>query len=701
MIEKKVMQTKRPKKWVLQLFLGLTSAIFICGIAGAQEVPAGEAKSGLAAARDLDGGEDLSGLLTLPFEELLDIEVTLVSKQKEKYKNAPAAIFVLTQEDIRRSGATNLPEALRRAPGLNVGQIDSHTWAVSARGFNNEFANKLLVMIDGRTVYTPLFSGVFWDMQDVMLEDVEQIEVIRGPGGTLWGSNAVNGIINIITKKTADTQGLLLSGGGGNIEQGFGSVRYGGKLGQNGYYRIYSKYFNRGDFVLGGGDDSVDAWDKVQGGFRMDWSGTEMDSFTLQGDIFKGAADSEPSISTLSGFPTPTISTVTFEDALNMEGGNILGRWSRVWSERSDMTLQFYYDHTKRDNIMFGEIRNTIDFDFQHRFDLSSTHQLMWGLGYHLTRDDFAVGPYFAFDPANRDLHLYSGFVQDTINLVDDTLQLSLGTKFEHNDFTGFEFQPSSRLLWKVHEYHSIWGGITRAVRTPARGDHNVRINIPYDFGGGMAGLYRVWGDDGTKSEDLIAYELGYRIKQDEKLYVEFSTFYNSYDNLVTVAADDVLLPGGPGEAMIAPHHTENEASGETYGVEVAANYKITENWQLSPGYSYIREQLEVDEFESIGSFATAEGNTARNQFNLRSLINVSENVELDTYLYYVDNLPSLDISSYLRLDVRLGWQITDSMELSLVGQNLIDDQHGEFTSLGSQGVEVPRSFYAKLTWRF
>ncbi|MCP4710099.1 MAG: TonB-dependent receptor, partial [Planctomycetes bacterium] len=464
---------------------------------------------------------------------------------------------------------------------------------------------------------------------------------------------------------------------------------------------VYSKYFNRGDFVFGGGDHSVDAWDKLQGGFRMDWSGTSEDKFTLQGDIFKGGADSQTAVSTLSGFPLPSISTVTINDTLDLEGANILGRWKHIWSDRSDMTMQMYYDRTKRSNIVFGEIRNTIDFDFQHRFDLSSNHELIWGLGYHLTRDDFEVGPYYGFDPTNHDAHLYSGFAQDTISLLEDTLQLSLGSKFEYNDFTGFEVQPSGRLLWTVHDYHSIWGSITRAVRTPGRGEHDVLINIPVDFGGGMEGIYRLLGNDRTTSEELMAYELGYRIKQDDRLFVEFSTFFNCYDNLISVASDDVIMPGGPGEVMIAPNHAENEASGETYGIELAANYKVTENWQLSPGYSYVREQLEIGEFVSIGSFTTAEGNTARNQFNLRSLINLSENVELDTYLYYVDNLPNLDMANYIRLDARLGWHISDSMELSLVGQNLIDDQHGEFSSQDSRTIEIPRSFYVKLTWRF
>ena len=447
-------------------------------------------------------------LKELSLEELMDIEVTSVSKRPERLSETASAIQVITQEDIRRSGATRLPEALRLASNLEVAQIDSRRWAISARGFNSPFSNKLLVLIDGRTVYTPLFAGVFWDVQDTLLEDIDRIEVISGPGATLWGANAVNGVINIITKDAKDTQGTLLAGGGGTELRGFGGVRYGGAVAPNFRYRIYGKYFDRDGTVLPDGRDASDDWHQGQGGFRMDWDASESDVFTVQGDGYDGRISQAGA------------------DAIDVSGANVIGRWSHTFYEGSELTLQLYYDRTHRD--IPGEVSedlDTYDVDFQHRFPLGERHDIVWGLGYRLIEDDVGNSPAVAFLPPQVSRQWFSGFVQDEIALVKDRVHLTLGTKIEHNDYTGFEFQPSGRLAWRLSEQQILWSAISRAVRTPSRIDRELflRVDDP-DL--------RIDGGPDFESEELLAYELGYRVQPFSRLGLSLAAYYNDYDDL-------------------------------------------------------------------------------------------------------------------------------------------------------------------------
>ena len=424
--------------------------------------------AGLASAEERE--EDLT---TLGLEELMNIEVTSVSKKLEKRSGAAAALYVITEEDIRRSGATSIPEALRLVPGVEVSRIDSNKWAIGVRGFGSRLARSMLVLIDGRSVYTPLFAGTYWEVQDTLLEDIDRIEVIRGPGGTLWGANAVNGVINIITKHSRDTQGLLATAGGGTEERAFGSARYGGTLGETFTYRLYGKYFDRdGGFVPRG--DDYDAWSMSRGGFRTDWAMGPQDTLKVQGDLYDGDAGQH---AVITRFRPPFTQVV--EDDATLSGANLLGRWRHEVSDRSDLALQAYYDNTYRREPSFRERRNTFDLDFQHRFGIPWRQEIIWGLGYRLTADNTGSVPTIVFRPRDRSDDLYSLFAQDEVTVIEDKLRLIVGSKFEHNDYSGFEFQPSGRLVWTPAGSHVVWGSISRAVRTPSRLDHDLELTAP------------------------------------------------------------------------------------------------------------------------------------------------------------------------------------------------------------------------------
>ncbi|HJT81348.1 MAG TPA: TonB-dependent receptor, partial [Chthoniobacterales bacterium] len=494
-------------------------------------------------------------LKKLSVEQLLDIDVTSVSKYPQKLSAAAAAVAVLTPDDLERSGVTNIPDALRLVPGLDVAQVDAHTWAISSRGFNDIFANKLLVLMDGRTLYTPLFSGVFWEVQDTFLQDIDRIEVVRGPGATLWGANAVNGVINVITKSARDTQGTLIFGGGGTEELGFGGARYGAKINDETFIRIYAKYNNRDSSLLPNDTDADDAWDMFRSGFRLDWEPGKADSLTFQGDIYAGHEDEVYTVPTVA-FPFAGI--VASRD--NVAGGNLLGRWTERFSATSDITMQAYWDRTVRNSAVFHETRDTGDIDFQHRFGLGEHQEVIWGLGYRVTHDDVENSLNVSLFPDSRTLNLYSGFVQDDITILPDRLRLTIGSKFEHNDFTGFEIQPSGRISWTPVQSQTVWGSISRAVRTPSIAENDLRLNpappIPVP-----PGTLTIFGNPAIDSEELIAYEIGYRCQPFYQLTFDLSAFYNDYDKLRSI---EPLTPG-----PIGPSTARNLLFGEAYGTEI------------------------------------------------------------------------------------------------------------------------------------
>jgi iron complex outermembrane recepter protein len=637
-------------------------------------------------------------LTDLSLEELMNVEVISSSKKLEKISEAAAAIFVISQEDIRRSGVTTIPEALRMVPGVHVARIDANKWAVTARGFNDRFASKLLVLTDGRSVYSPLFSGVFWELQDTMLEDIERIEVIRGPGSTLWGANAVNGVINIITKNASKTQGGLATAGGGTEERGFGAVRYGGKAGDSGYYRVYGKYFNRDGFVDSSGNRTPDDWYSYRGGFRADWEPNSDDLFTVQGDIYSGRAGQTTDLPTLA---LPYLNTVnTKTDTLGL---NLTTRWKRTISETSELALQFYYDRTQRkDSTTINEDRDTFDLDLQHSFAPFENHKIVWGMGYHFTQDQIDSTFTLRVNPASRKDSLFSSFIQDDITLLPDVLRLTLGSKFENNDYSGFEVQPTARLLFTPNQQHSIWGAVSRAVRTPSRVEADsiaiAQILPPNAIGlGSPLGTASVYGNTSLASEKLIAYEIGYRLQPAQNLFFDLALFYNKYDKIISTRQgtfNPFVVPA------VLPYTLTNNVSGETHGAELAVDWRSTEWWHQQLAYTYLRMKMHPEEPGSFSEYIAKLGTSPEHQLSYRSGFDLTKGVHLDLWLRYVDTLPR-EIKNYVTMDARLAWKPEKSLELSLVGQNLFEKRHQEFGLDVSRSTLVPRGFYGKVSWQF
>lgn len=604
------------------------------------------------------------GLKKLSLEELMNVEVTSVSKRPEKLKEVASAIQVITQEDIRRSGATNVPEALRLASNLQVAQVNSSQWAISARGFNNVLSDKLLVLIDGRSVYTPLYAGVFWDVQNLLLEDIDRIEVISGPGGALWGANAVNGIINITTKNAKKTQGLFVDGGAGSALKSYGALRYGGKLGKNIYYRVYGMAYNRGS-TINSDTSANDKWWLSQGGFRVDWDDTKKNSIRVQSNFYTGQPN-----------PDGTTNVVA-------NGTNIIGRWTHQLSDNSEYKLQAYYDQTWRDfRNGFTENLKIYDIDWQHRFQLGNRQEIIWGAGVRFMDDKEQNLQLFEFLPAQKTLHIYNTFIQDNITLVKERLHLTIGSKLEHNSYTGFQNQPSSRLTWTVTDRQTVWAAASSAVRTPSRIDRDFFLSltpsVPLITGGSFV------------SEKLLSYELGWRVQLREGFLFSMATFYNFYDNLRSVEPSPTIYPVTYG----------NGVKGESYGVELSATQQLTDWWRLREGYTLLRKNLSLKPGSQDLNKGTAESNDPGYQALIQSMMDLPGKIELGAVLRYVDVLPQPHVAGYAGLDVRIGWKLIRSLEFNIVGQNLLSNRHAEFIPSSPSPRLIERSVYLKLTWR-
>lgn len=641
----------------------------------------------------------LSELATLNLDTLLNLEISSVSRKEQKLTESAAAVYVITQEEIRRAGATSLPEALRLVPGLEVARIDAKNYAISARGFNDQFANKLLVMIDGRSVYTPLFSGTFWDVQDTVMADVDRIEVIRGPGATVWGANAVNGVINVITKSSQQTQGTLVSVGGGNPDYGIAAIRHGGQLRENAFYRVFVKGITHGD--MSGVGDSNDGFSMLRGGLRTDWNLSEQSTLTFGGEVSDGWLNQT--------YLTPSLlPPYEFENAqvVRVKGGNGLGRWVRDFSEDSKLTVQASYERTVREASIFYEDRSTYDIDGNHQVALTERHTLGYGLGYRLTTDNLQDTFTISHSPRRRQFQLFSGFVEDEIQLAPDKLRLTLGSKFEHNDFTGFEVQPGGRMIWTPDGHHSIWGAISRAVRTPSRAERDIELHMrtyPPGVAGPFPAVQTFFGSEDFNSEELTAYEIGYRVQPHKRFAVDLATFYNEYDSLRTLrpAAPYVDMTGGVPH-VIVPFEADNNLRGRTYGGELALSWQATDQWQLRGSYSHL--QMELHRTGSTRDYVEDfHRRSPQHQFALRSYLELPRHFELDGGIRYVSELPGLNIPAYTSLELRLGWRPSPNWEFSIVGRNLLDGRHPEFSStlVRARQVEIERSVFASVTCRF
>jgi iron complex outermembrane receptor protein len=658
----------------------------------------------LLACRTLYGQEpsrepDKAGrdLTQVSMEGLMNLEVTSASKKEQKLSQVPAALFVITQEDIGRSGATNIPDLLRMVPGMDVAQINANTWAVSARGLNSEFAGELLVLVDGRAVYTPLLAGVNWDTLDVPLEDIERIEVIRGPGGTVWGANAVNGVINIITKKAWDTQGALVTVGGGTHTQELGTAQLGGKINADTSYRVFAKYLDNGHFPDLNGANAQDDWRLLHGGFRADSSVSKKDSLTIQGDLYTGGQGNEV-VHTILSPPN----NVTLDRLASLSGGDLLGRWSHVFSDRSDLTAQFYFDQYTRSGPQVREARHTFDFDFQHHLALGERHDLIWGAGYRHTADETLGTIDETFIPANWAGELFNLFAQDQVTLKPNCLFLYAGTKLENSYFTGFDIQPSLRLAWTPDKSRTLWGAVSRATRTPDRRDVNLSAALAALPGPAEVLLV---GNPNLQSEHVIVYEAGYRAQPTKTLSIDVAAFFSSYHGLQTIEPlSSFIDANSQPPILVLPQTFANKLHGTTDGVEVSVSWKATDRWIVSPGYALLQTHLHTDPTSlDTTTAADEEGSNPRHQAQLRSHFELWRNLAWDANAYFVGRLPAQAVVSYTRVDTQLTWRFAESMEASFVGQNLLRDHHVEFNDdlATVNSSQIKRSAYAKITWRF
>jgi iron complex outermembrane receptor protein len=648
-----------------------------------------------------------SDLSVLSLDELLDVDVVSVAKVPGKVIETPAAITVITGEDLRRNGVRTIPEALRLAPGLHVYQIDGNKWAVSARGFASRFANKMLVMIDGRTVYSTLFSGVFWDVQDLLIDDIDRIEVIRGPGGTLWGANAVNGVINIISKDSADTQGGLVTLHAQTGPDGEASARYGGWLNDKTSYRLYGKFFDREDFDSSDGGEVHDGWHQGRAGFRMDMNATATDKFTLQGDIYAGESGETVRYVDLTA---PYLHSNSFDAPVS--GGNILGRWSSLLANHSEITLQTYYDHIERNESFIDETLDTVDVDFQHLINFTESAEVLYGLGYRYTRSDTESKDNisgiisYAMHPQVRTSDLFSAFLQGRFTFAARG-ELTLGTKLEHNDYTGFEWQPSARLLWKLGSEHSLWAAVSRTVRTPSRTEADADITggstAPRQHG--LQPVIRLMGNDDVNAEEVLSYEAGYKGRVTENMFMDFSLYYNKYNDLVTGVFDappfsEVSSSGG---LLIIPVRLANAQESETYGAELSCSWSLADWWRLSGGYTWFHQNTLSSRNSREGRQGFGDDQNATHLVSLISYMDLPHDLEINTALYATDALDGLGIGSHVSLDIQLSWHPEEWLTIAGGVKNLFDDDHQEFTNTldGIQASEVPQAFYTKLTMTF
>lgn len=653
---------------------GIRSAWCACAVAVLSALLCARAMAAAATAAPApDGADAMSTLKQLSLEQLQNVQVTSVSKSPEPLSDAPGSIYVITRDEILRSGARSLPEMLRLAPNLQVAQITSDFFAITARGFNGPTASKLLVLIDGRSVYTPYHSTVSWDVQDVPPESIERIEVISGPGATLWGANAVNGVINIITRSSADTQGGSVHLGGGNLEQ-TGSVQYGGRLSDSASYRLYIDSFHDNDDVTASGTNANDAWHRSQGGFRLDWAPTA-DLITVQGDLYGGSEND-------GSLPHEATS-----------GGNLLARWNHALPGGSGLRVQSYYDYEGFALPGVGsEYLGTYDLDVQHSFSIGPIHSIVWGGGVRVAGDDFPTvlsnTQRLYFSPQRRNLTYSNIFLQDSISLAE-RLKLVLGMKLEDDPYTGLAPLPSLRVSWKFADSNLLWGAISRAVRAPSRIDRDL-----YEVLGPIT--YLRGGD--FQPEELTAYELGYRAQPSPKLSVSVSTFYNDYTDLRSIEPS----PGYQLPLMFA-----NLMAGHTDGVEAWGDYAILAWWRLAAGANWLHEALHFEPASSgIGGLALA-GDDPSYQLSLRSSMDIGRHWQLEIDLRRVGALPDPVSPPYTEADTRIAWAVSPTLDLSLVGANLLHPHHLEFGStasavqLGPTGVEIGRSVFAGVHWSF
>ena len=655
----------------------------------------------VSASLSADKAMNVDALFNLPLNELMQTEVVSVSKRAQPLSDVAAATYVITQERIRRSGLNSIPELLRMVPGLNVAQLDANKWAISARGFNRLYARNLLVMIDGRSVYSPLFAGVHWDAIDIALEDIERIEVIRGPGAALWGANAVNGVINIITKRSGATQGQMLSVELGD-EDNILTARHGGKLNHGGHYRVYLKARDVDDFVDASEQDTADNWEAYTLGFRSDWMLSVQDTVSVHGDYYIGNLGATLSYTDLNNAPSYRTTEVNDTEAVS---ANLMMRWARSYSSTSEVVWQVYYDNIVREELPFRERHDTYDIDMQHRFAFTPEQTLTWGINYRTTRQETNKSFRFSFDNDKETISQGGLFLQDEVLALDERLAVTVGAKVEYFEYSGLEFQPNLRMAWRLEDGQTFWASTARAVRSPARTDTDARINIlafqsPSCANGNLC-LVRLTGNESIESETVHAYEFGFRGQVNKQVSYDASMYYNEYKDMISSQS-------GPRYAVTdeAPLHEVlirqfvNGASGHTKGFEFSSTIQVLPSWRMLVGMTFLDMNITASDGYDVN------GESPEQQYQLHNYFNLTNHLELDFLIYYVDEVDvqyrSQTIDAYVRADVRLGWQVSPEGEVSLGVRNLADDRHAEIGDIPyTIGSEVERSSYLKWTHNF
>jgi iron complex outermembrane receptor protein len=630
-------------------------------------------------------------------EDLMNVEVTSVSRKEQKLSRTPAAVYVINQEDIRRSGATNIPDVLRMAPGVDVAQINANTWAISIRGFNDQYANMVLVLIDGRTVYTPISSGVYWDQIDVPLEDIERIEITRGPGGTIWGANAVNGVINIITKNSGATQGAAVSAGGGSEGRAQGVAQYGGKVGNSGTYRVFGDYSNQGNLTQSNGTSpSADGSHMSHGGFRSDWNPSPGDSLTVQGDLIQTSEGQTLTAVLANQLPLQE----TLNAPIATDSGNVLARWSHKLAGGSETSLQVYFDRYNRSSGGAHQALDNLDVDFQHHLTLGARHDIVWGAGYRLTSDSETAGYAITYVPSSRTTNLASTFLQDEIDL-GHSVWFTLGSKVEHNAYTGFELEPSAKLLWQPTLRQAVWISAARAIVQTSRIEANLLVDLAvFPIPGGGFGVAQAVGNPNSQAQQLYDFEAGYRAQVNKRFSFDVAAFSGSYRNMAGAVpgASYFTFDQGPPHVVL-PLIFEYGANAQTYGAEAFGAWTVIRRWKISPSLSAIH--LKGNNTYLVED----EDNTPQIQTQIRSSLDLTSRLDWDVAFWHIGRLRDGGdgaVPAYNRVDTRLAWRLGEFTEVSVVGQNLLTNLHAEFhNDFGLYRTLVERSVFGRIAWHF
>ena len=650
-----------------------------------------------------DDGAGKSSLASVSLEDLMNVQITSASKKEQKLSRVAAAVYVITRQEIQRSGATTIPELLRMVPGLNVAQVDSNKWAVSARGFNGRFSNDLLVLVDGRSVYSPLWSGIYWDQLDTMLENIERIEVIRGPGASVWGANAVNGVINIITKSAGETQGAEVIAGGGSPGEAYGAARYGAKIGQRGYYRFHLKDYNEGDFTTSDsrhrGDDG---WGMLNAGFRTDLNLSKDSNLTVQGDFFHGRWN--------EGWLAPLLTSPYEEEygSTSTTGGDAMATYSRRIGETAEIRARAYFDGFDRREGFADESSRSVNFEFQNHFT-RGRHEVVWGLGYRRDVENEKSDVFVRWTPESQAFNLINLFVQDEIALVNDKLYFTLGTKFENGTYAGWMAEPTARMLWTPSHVQSFWIAASRAMRTPSRYDHDLSLDLfatPTPMG--LTLMTHVLGNPDIEPEELHAFEAGYRMEFDPHVSLDVATFYNFYQREIVFGEQGISMSLTPFPHLVMSVQPQNALTVKTFGAEAVIGWQPLSRSKWNAGYSWLNGQCFSRANTADLSGLNVCSAISRNQFFLQHFFDVTKSVTFDTNVHFTGAStlasaaePNYLIPQYFNLDARLGWKLKKHVEISLVGQNLLGPHREFLAEAFLPGMLVPRSAHAQIAWSF